>query len=98
MGHHSTLIGGEKGEGSLFCSNAHKIIVSVVNVLINVIGAMLDEFYKRFSLFAILISSNMAKFSLSFESLENGRTPPNDDSSYRLNFDLGKKNEIHHYS
>ncbi len=21
-----------------------------------------------------------------------------DDSSYRLNFDLGKKNEIHHYS
>ncbi len=21
-----------------------------------------------------------------------------DDSSYKLNFDLGKKNEIHHYS
>jgi hypothetical protein len=33
---------------------------------------MLDDAYKRFSLFAIVVSSNMAKFSLSFEFEENG--------------------------
>ena len=38
MGHHSTLIGGGKGEGSLFCSDAHNIIASVVNVLTRIVG------------------------------------------------------------
>ncbi len=37
-------------------------------------SATLDEFYKRFSLFAVLISSNMAAFVLSFESIGSGRT------------------------
>ncbi len=38
MGHHSTLIGGGKGEGCLFCSNAHKIVASVVNVLTRIVA------------------------------------------------------------
>ena len=41
-----------------------------------IIDAMLDEFDKEFSLFAVLISSNMAKISLLIESLENGYTSP----------------------
>ena len=40
-----------------------------------VIVAMLDDFDKGFSLFAILISSNMAKISLFIESLGDGCTP-----------------------
>ena len=40
-----------------------------------VIAAMLDDFDKGFSLFAILISSNMAKISLFIESLGDGCTP-----------------------
>ncbi len=38
MGHHSTLIGGGKGEGCLFCSDAHTIVASVVNVLTRIVG------------------------------------------------------------
>jgi hypothetical protein len=37
VGHHSTLIGGGKGEGCLFCSDAHKIVASVVNVLTRIV-------------------------------------------------------------
>ena len=42
MGHHSTLIGGGKGEGSLFCFDAHKIIASVVNVLTRIVSLVDD--------------------------------------------------------
>ena len=38
MGHHSTLIGGGKGEGCLFCSDAHTIVASVVNVLTRIVA------------------------------------------------------------
>ena len=38
-------------------------------------ATMLDDFEKGFSLFAILISSNMAKIFLFIESLGNGCTP-----------------------
>ena len=41
-----------------------------------IIDAMLDEFDKEFSLFAVLTSYNMAKISLLIESLENGYTSP----------------------
>ena len=40
-----------------------------------VIAAMLDDFDKGFSLFAIQISSNMAKISSFIESLGDGCTP-----------------------
>ena len=40
-----------------------------------VIAAMLDDLDKGFSLFAILISSKMAKISLFIESLGHGCTP-----------------------
>jgi hypothetical protein len=43
-----------------------------------VIVAMLDDFNKGFCLFAMQISSNMAKISLSFESHESGCTSPID--------------------
>ncbi len=38
MGHYSTLIGGGKGEGSLYRPNAHKIVASVVNVLTRIVA------------------------------------------------------------
>ncbi len=38
MGHHSTLIGGGKGEGCLFCSDAHTIVANVVNVLTRIVA------------------------------------------------------------
>jgi hypothetical protein len=37
MQHHPTLIGGGKGEGSLFCSKPHKIIICVANVLTRIV-------------------------------------------------------------
>ncbi len=49
-----------------------------------IIAAMLDEFKKSFSLFAIVFLSNMAKFSLSFKSLENGCTPPICNKQFRV--------------
>ncbi len=43
MAHHSTLIGAGKGEGCLFCSDAHKIVASVVNVLTRIVGLHGDD-------------------------------------------------------
>lgn len=53
---------GQKTRGNRWCASY-------------VMAAMLDDFDKGFSLFAILISSNMAKISLFIESLGNGCTP-----------------------
>ena len=43
MGHYSTLIGGGKGEGCLFCSDTHKIVASVVNVLTRIVASDLTR-------------------------------------------------------
>ena len=58
----------------LYCNDLQKIRIYswCASYLI---AAMLDDFDKRFSLFAILISSNMAKISLFIESLGDGCTP-----------------------
>ena len=42
--------------------------------------------------FLYIINSNLRMFFVTFYPWRIS------DSSYRLNFDLGKKNEIHHYS
>ena len=47
------------------------------------IVSMLDELYKRFSFFTILIWSNMAKFSLSYKSPGNICTPLYSSSHYK---------------
>ncbi len=48
VGYHSTLIGGGKGEGSLFCSDAHKIVASVVNVLTRIVANAQSQVNERF--------------------------------------------------
>ena len=51
MGHHSKLIGGGKGEGGLFCSDAHKIVASIVNVLTRIV--LIQHLFKQLINFSL---------------------------------------------
>ena len=70
MGHHSTLIGGGKGEGCLFCSNAHKIVASVVNVLTRIVAPSSLGLYEKLRQYFPVQTSHSVNKSLLYTSCE----------------------------
>ncbi len=48
--------------------------------------------------FLLRLLFSLYVMDITFVICKTHASPGMDDSSYRLNFDLGKKNEIHHYS